>query len=207
MDEITKDDLRSFLRQYTKLKWARRLAISRIMEAEDGIFPHVGLDGMPHGTSPSEGAAAAALRIEASHDQLDRIDEKFREIEAVIDTLPPESTEHSVIGYRFLQNHTWDYIAARIPYSSRRLEDYEYMGLDTLLAKEHVRAAVRKFKEQGKRKMDKCHLLPLGDRIVVRLDPAEEQTAGGLYISKATQEAPQTGTIERLGEVKSDMLQ
>ncbi len=54
--------------------------------------------------------------------------------------------------------------------------------------------------------MDKCHLLPLGDRIVVQLDPAEEQAAGGLYISKAAQETPQTGTIERLGKVKSDML-
>jgi len=152
MKEITRDDLRSFLRQYTKLKWARHLAIMRLREAQDGIYPRMELNGAPHGTSPSEGAAAVALRIESSYEQLEQIDLKLKEIEAVIDVLPAESTEHSVLGYRFLQDRTWAYIATRIPYSSRRLEDYEYMGLDTLLQNENVRAAVRKHTGQSETK-------------------------------------------------------
>ena len=40
---------------------------------------------------------------------------------------------------------------------------------------------------------------PLGDRVVVRPEPAEEKTSSGLYIPDAAKEKPQRGTIVAVG--------
>jgi len=46
------------------------------------------------------------------------------------------------------------------------------------------------------------NLKPIGDRIIVKQDEAEETTAGGLYISSESKEKPQTGTVLAVGEGK-----
>ena len=40
---------------------------------------------------------------------------------------------------------------------------------------------------------------PLGDRVVVKPQPAEEMTASGLYIPDTAKEKPQRGTIVAVG--------
>ena len=40
---------------------------------------------------------------------------------------------------------------------------------------------------------------PLGDRVVVKPQPAEEKTAGGLFIPDTAKEKPQKGTIVAVG--------
>ncbi len=40
---------------------------------------------------------------------------------------------------------------------------------------------------------------PLGDRVVVKAEPAEEKTAGGLIIPDTAKEKPQKGTIIAVG--------
>lgn len=47
-------------------------------------------------------------------------------------------------------------------------------------------------------------LRPLGDRVLVKPDQAEEKTASGLYISKGAQEKPQRGTVIAVGAGKLD---
>ena len=46
------------------------------------------------------------------------------------------------------------------------------------------------------------NLKPLGDRIVVKQDEAQETTAGGLYIAAESKEKPQTGVVLAVGEGK-----
>ena len=48
------------------------------------------------------------------------------------------------------------------------------------------------------------NLRPLGDRVLVKPDKAEQKTAGGLYISSGAQEKPQRGTVVAVGEGKLD---
>lgn len=48
------------------------------------------------------------------------------------------------------------------------------------------------------------NLRPLGDRVLVKPDKAEEKTAGGLYISSGAQEKPQRGTVVAVGAGKLD---
>jgi len=40
---------------------------------------------------------------------------------------------------------------------------------------------------------------PLGDRVAVKPEPAEEKTAGGLFVPDTAQEKPQRGTIVAIG--------
>ena len=46
------------------------------------------------------------------------------------------------------------------------------------------------------------NLKPLGDRIVVKQDEAQETTAGGLYIAAESKEKPQTGVDLAVGDGK-----
>ena len=45
-------------------------------------------------------------------------------------------------------------------------------------------------------------LKPLGDRVLVKPDAAEQKTASGLYIASNAQEKPQRGTIVAVGAGK-----
>jgi chaperonin GroES len=44
-----------------------------------------------------------------------------------------------------------------------------------------------------------ANIKPLGDRVVVKPEAAEEQTASGLYIPDTAKEKPQRGTIISVG--------
>ena len=46
------------------------------------------------------------------------------------------------------------------------------------------------------------NLKPLGDRVIVKQDEAEETTAGGLYIAAESKEKPQSGVVLAVGEGK-----
>jgi chaperonin GroES len=43
---------------------------------------------------------------------------------------------------------------------------------------------------------------PLGDRVVVKPEPAEEKTASGLFIPDTAKEKPQRGTVVAVGPGK-----
>ena len=47
-------------------------------------------------------------------------------------------------------------------------------------------------------------LKPLGDRVIVKADEAETQTASGLYLAGDAKEKPQTGVVLAVGEGKLD---
>jgi chaperonin GroES len=47
-------------------------------------------------------------------------------------------------------------------------------------------------------------LKPLGDRVIVKADEAETQTASGLYLASESKEKPQTGIVIAVGEGKLD---
>ena len=47
-------------------------------------------------------------------------------------------------------------------------------------------------------------LKPLGDRVIVKADEAESQTASGLYLASEAKEKPTTGIVVAVGEGKLD---
>jgi chaperonin GroES len=46
----------------------------------------------------------------------------------------------------------------------------------------------------------KTNLIPLGDRVVLQRDAAEETTAGGIVLPDSAQDKPQRGTVIAVGE-------
>jgi chaperonin GroES len=52
--------------------------------------------------------------------------------------------------------------------------------------------------------MSKVKLNPLGDRVLVKPDAAEEKTASGLYIPDTAKEKPQRGEVIAVGPGKKD---
>ncbi len=46
------------------------------------------------------------------------------------------------------------------------------------------------------------NLKPLGDRVIIKQDQAEEKTASGLYLAGDSKEKPQTGTVLAVGPGK-----
>ncbi len=48
------------------------------------------------------------------------------------------------------------------------------------------------------------NLKPLGDRVIVKQDEAEETTASGLFLATEAKEKPQSGTVLAVGEGKLD---
>lgn len=48
------------------------------------------------------------------------------------------------------------------------------------------------------------NLKPLGDRVIIKQDAAEETTAGGLILAHDAKEKPQTGIVLAVGEGKLD---
>lgn len=48
------------------------------------------------------------------------------------------------------------------------------------------------------------NLKPLGDRVILKQDEAEEKTSGGLYVSNESKEKPTAGTVIAVGEGKLD---
>lgn len=48
------------------------------------------------------------------------------------------------------------------------------------------------------------NLKPLGDRVILKQDEAEEKTASGIYIASTNKEKPCCGTIVAVGEGKRD---
>lgn len=48
------------------------------------------------------------------------------------------------------------------------------------------------------------NLKPLGDRVIVKADEAEETTAGGLILAHDAKEKPQTGIVLAVGAGKPD---
>lgn len=48
------------------------------------------------------------------------------------------------------------------------------------------------------------NLKPLGDRVILKQDEAEETTASGLYIASESKEKPCTGRIVAVGEGKTN---
>lgn len=53
-------------------------------------------------------------------------------------------------------------------------------------------------------KQAKLNITPLGDRVVLKQDEAESQTASGILIASTAQEKPQRGTVLAVGEGKLD---
>lgn len=70
------------------------------------------------------------------------------------------------------------------------------------LNSEHAANRVRAY--VGRKEGNVMNLKPLGDRVIVKQDEAEETTASGLFLATEAKEKPQSGTVLAVGDGKLD---
>ena len=60
--------------------------------------------------------------------------------------------------------------------------------------------AVKTAPKTASKSADMPKLQPLGDRLVVRREESEEQTAGGIFLPQSAKDKPSRGTVISVGE-------
>lgn len=127
----------------------RRTAILREFESP---LRAVSADGMPRGSSDGTGCAALSYEL----DEIDtRIREKIREMEriyvrinGIMEFLPENSTERSILEYRYLDGYGWRRICELEHMSRTPATRYWRKGLYRLLEYARIQEIVREHEEE-----------------------------------------------------------
>lgn len=148
-DKEEREVLRRYLRQYLSAKRRkcdlerRRAQLQQDMQCPLGAVRY---DGMPRSSSPSEGAAAFAYRIDEVEQRIcaqqDEMARAALEIMDIIDFLEPGSLEREVIEKRYMDGMGWHAIERDIPISRSQGSVYETRAIDTLRTYAKVRSMV-----------------------------------------------------------------
>lgn len=113
-------------------------------------IPAIQMDGMPRGNNVGEGSAAALVyrldEIETKvNEQINKATKLLDNIMNVIDLLPENSLERSVIENRYIDRMGWDRVC-RENYSSRsKINRYWKKGLYTLLEFKKVKMVLKEY--------------------------------------------------------------
>ena len=108
------DLLDQYLSQYKRCI-NRKKSLERRRDEIIQEFEHplsgVSYDGMPHGSGEGAGCAALSFRLDEIEtrirEQLDKSVKVLTEIMDVIDFLPENSTERSIIEHKYIDRHSW----------------------------------------------------------------------------------------------------
>lgn len=145
--------LKRFLAQYFHAKRRIRNLEKRLAAVRAELrHPTLGsppMDGMPHGTSISSGAAALTLREADIEDRLEaQIEARTEAMLAVMDTLallPEDSMEREILELRHLDCMKFSKITAAVHLTRSPCYEHYNRGLDMLLAIDAVRERLSRY--------------------------------------------------------------
>lgn len=150
--------LKKYLGQYYKAKLKRKQLEVRLKNFREEMVGAKGINYSPvpggstgSTTSKTEDYVVRALEIE------DRIMKQQVEVQRamfavmeVMDFLPIDSVERSVLEYRHIDCLLWKFIIARMSYSKASCHNYYNAGIDMLLGCNEVQATLQKYIESNK---------------------------------------------------------
>nr|WP_298053698.1 hypothetical protein [uncultured Lachnoanaerobaculum sp.] len=150
--------MKKYLGQYYKAKLKRKQLEVRLKNFREEMVEAKGINysPVPGGqsgctTSKTEDYVVRALEIE------DRIMKQQVEVQRamfavmeVMDFLPIDSVERSVLEYRHIDCLPWKFIIARMSYSKASCHNYYNAGIDMLLGCDEVQATLQKYIESNK---------------------------------------------------------
>lgn len=150
--------LKNYLGQYYKAKFKRKQLEVRLKNFREEMVGAKGISysPVPRGqsgvtTSKTEDYVVKALEIE------DRIMKQQVEVQRamlavmeVMDFLPIDSVERSVLEYRHIDCLPWKFIIARMSYSKASCHNYYNAGIDMLLRCVKVQETLQKYIESNK---------------------------------------------------------
>lgn len=150
--------MKKYLGQYSKARLKRKQLEVRLKNFREEMVEAKGINysPVPGGqsgctTSKTEDYVVRALEIE------DRIMKQQVEVQRamiavmeVMDFLPIDSVERSVLEYRYIDCLPWKFIIARMSYSKASCHNYYNAGIDMLLGCNEVQATLQKYIESNK---------------------------------------------------------
>lgn len=112
----------------------------------------VSYDGMPGGSGESLGCAALSFRLDeintSIREQIDKSVKVLAEIMAVIEFLPENSTERSIIEHRYIDRMSWYQICKAENLSRTPATNYWRKGLYSLLEFKKVQQVVHEYEKE-----------------------------------------------------------
>ncbi|MBD5509965.1 MAG: hypothetical protein HDR08_01695 [Lachnospiraceae bacterium] len=112
----------------------------------------VRLDGMPRGSSRGVGCAALSFQIDEINtrigEKIKEMEKKYVEINDVIEFLPENSTERTIIEYKYIDGYRWAEICQLEHITRTPAVQYWRKGLYQLLEFAKVQQVVRDFKNE-----------------------------------------------------------
>jgi len=145
------ENLDEFLNQYKMLIRQKKNLESVLAETLDQLnnpLSSVNLDGMPHGSTPSEGAATIALRIDSVESRIisqqKTIEQKMEQLDFLFNYLP-DDIEKDILIMRYRRRLKWDKICKHCYISKRTALRKWKKGLYMLLEEDAVRESVEIF--------------------------------------------------------------
>lgn len=147
--------LNKYLNQYKicigkkrSLEYRRR----DILQEFNSPLSAIRMDGMPRGSSTGVGCAALSFRLDEIEsrisDQISKSEKVLTEIMDVIEFLPENSMERSVIEHRYIDRFSWDKVC-RVEHISRTPAiRYWRKGLYALLEFKRITQVLHDYKQE-----------------------------------------------------------
>lgn len=124
----------------------RQAAIKKEFESPLRAVP---MSGMPRGSSTGVGCAALSYELDEINTRIDeKIEEMKKEyikINDIIEFLPDNSTERSILEYKYIDGHSWNDICRLEHISKTPAIQYWRKGLYQLLEFAKIQSIVREF--------------------------------------------------------------
>lgn len=146
--------LNEYLNQYQKCINRKRALERRkeeiIKEFEDPLTG-MGLDGMPKGSSSGIGCAAISFRLDAIEiqikDQIEKTTKTLTDVMTVIDCMPQDALERSIIENKYIDRAGWKRICKENNVSRSPATRYWKKGLHDLIELEKVEKILQEYQE------------------------------------------------------------
>ena len=154
--QLTEDALLldEYLSQYRRCIGRKKSLEHRrvdIIREFDNPLSSVPYDGMPHGNSEGVGCAAISFRLDEINTRIEEQKEKavkvLADIMDVIEFLPENSTERSIIEHKYIDRHSWRQICREEHLSRTPATKRWRKGLYDLLEFKKVQQIVHEYEK------------------------------------------------------------
>ena len=147
--------LDKYLFQYKRcIKKKRDLEVRReeILREFDSPLTGVSYDGMPHGSGEGVGCAALSFRLDEIEtrikEQMNKSVRVLTQIMDVIEFLPENSTERSILEHRYIDRWSWRKICNEEHLSRTPATKYWRKGLYNLLEFKKIQQIVHEYEKE-----------------------------------------------------------
>lgn len=152
-----KTSLKWYLNQYFRAAAKREQLELRIQAIREvmGSVQGIRYDLAPGGRTNNigDGAASEILRIAEIEERIEEqnveTNQALMNVLEIMDFLPAESMERTILEYRHIDRLTWRKICGATNYSRSRAADYYNKGIEKLLTFQEVRERIEKVSAQN----------------------------------------------------------